>query len=84
MSRPSPLNQLPKSMLFTCGVLSLCGMSMLMAGVVAMTQPALLPALAKPTVAWPLIAVGGMLETGAMTMLLGALRAHRRETRSGN
>lgn len=79
MSRPSPFNQLPASLLISCGLLSACGMSMLIAGLVAMTQPDLIPVLAKPSVAWPLIAVGGMLETGAMTMLLGALRAKRRE-----
>ena len=77
MSRPSPLTQLPGSVLFTSGVLSACGMAMLMAGVVALTQPTLLPVLAKPTIAWPLIAVGGMLESGGVAVLLAALRAKR-------
>ena len=84
MSRPSGVNQLPNSVLITCGVLSACGMSMLAAGVVGMTQPALLPALAKPSIAWPLIAVGGMLDSGAVAVLLGALRAGRRELNGGN
>jgi hypothetical protein len=78
MSRPSAVNQLPVSLLVTCGVLSASGMVMLAAGVVAMTQPTLLPALAKPSISWPLIGVGAMLDTGAVTLLLGALRSKRR------
>lgn len=79
MSRPSPFAAVPRRTLLAGGALSACGMSMLMAGVVALSQPALLPALAPPSVAWPLVIVGSLLETGAMSLLLGALRAARSE-----
>ena len=77
--KPSPFNQLPASVLLGCGALSMSGMAMLMAGMVGMTQPNLVPMLAQPSLAWPLIAVGGILESSAMTMLLGALRQRRRD-----
>ena len=62
------------------GALSAFAMTLLIAGMLALTQPDLVPALAKPSIAWPMIIVGGMLESGAVTMLLSALRAQRRET----
>lgn len=68
------------SVLVRCGALSALAMLLLMAGMLAVTQPDLVPALATPSIAWPLIIVGGMLESGAVTMLLSALRAQRRET----
>lgn len=77
MSGPSPFAALPRAVLLKCGALSFSGMAMLMLGAVALAQPSLLPALAPPSVAWPLIIVGSLLETGGMTLLLGALRAAR-------
>jgi len=77
VSRPSPFAAVPRRTLLAGGALSACGVSMLTAGALALTQPAWLPALATPSIAWPLVIVGSLLETGAMTMLLGALRAAR-------
>ena len=77
MSRPSPLKAVPRAMLWKAGALSAGGMTMLMLGVLALTQPTLLPALATPTVAWPLVIVGSLLETSGMGLLFGALRAAR-------
>ena len=62
------------------GALSAFAMTLLIAGMLALTQPDLVPALAKPSITWPMIIVGGMLESGAVTMLLSALRAQGRET----
>ena len=80
MSRPSPVYRLPASVLMCYGALSAFAMTLLIAGMLALTQPDLVPALAKPSIAWPMIIVGGMLESGAVTMLLSALRAQGRET----
>lgn len=82
MSRPSSVQRLPKSVLVSCGALSAFATLLLTAGMLAVMQPGLVPALAKPSIAWPLIIVGGMLESGAVTMLLSALRTRGRETGS--
>ena len=82
MSGPSPVYRLPASVLMCYGALSAIAITMLIAGGLALTQPNLVPALAKPAIAWPLLIVGGMLESGAVAVLLGALRAQRREPKS--
>ncbi len=82
MNGPSPVYRLPASVLLRHGALSAFAMLLLIAGIVALTQPHLVPALAKPAIAWPLLIVGGMLESGAVAILLGALRTQRRELES--
>ena len=78
MTKSSAFTKLPTSILLACGALSLLAMTLLMAGLLGLTQPQLLPALASPALCWPLIAVGGMLESGSVMVLLNALREQRR------
>ena len=77
MSRPSPLTSLPTSVLLSCGALTAVAMLMLTAGLMGLLRPTLFPSLAQPAVAWSLIVVGAMLDTGAVTQLMLALRAQR-------
>ena len=82
MSGPAPVQRLPAAVLMRYSALSAFAMLLLLAGALALTQPNLVPALAKPAIAWPLLIVGGMLESGAVAILLGALRTQRREIES--
>jgi hypothetical protein len=81
MSIESPIRRLPLAVLLACGALTLLAMVMLTAGLLGLLRPALVPVLASPGVAWPLIAVGALFDTGAVTLFLSALRAARNESR---
>ncbi|MBK6660792.1 MAG: hypothetical protein IPG43_22845 [Proteobacteria bacterium] len=77
MTRSTPFAAVPRKVLLGAAALSASGATMLMAGVLALTQPTLLPALGAPSIAWPLVVVGGLLDAAAVSLLLGALRAAR-------
>jgi uncharacterized MnhB-related membrane protein len=59
-------------------VLSAFAVALIGAGVCGLVQPALVPPLARPAVAWSLIAVGAMLDTWAMLAIVQAARRARR------
>ncbi len=82
MNSTSPVQRLPVAVLLRYGALSTLAMALLGAGVVGLAQPTLVPALATPTVAWPMIAVGAMLESAAVAVLLNAVRMRRRAAES--
>ena len=77
MTKSSALSKLPASTLMACAALSVLAMALLVAGLLGLMQPQLVPALANPALSWPLIAVGGMLESGSVTLLLSVLRQQR-------
>jgi len=59
-------------------VLSAFAVALIGAGVCGLVQPALVPPLARPAVAWSLIVVGAMLDTWAMLAIVQAARRARR------
>ena len=59
-------------------VLSAFAVALIGAGVCGLVQPALVPPLARPAVAWSLIVVGAMLDTWAMLAIVQAARRGRR------
>ena len=58
--------------------LSVFAVTLIGAGVCGLVQPALVPPLARPAVAWSLIVVGATLDTWAMFVILRAARRKRR------
>jgi hypothetical protein len=58
-------------------VLSVVALVLLVAGVVGLASPELVPAMAKPMVAWSMIAIGLMLDGAAAVVLLASRRSGR-------
>lgn len=59
-------------------VLSVVAMLFLGAGALALLEPATVPQIASPAVAWSLIAVGIVLDVAAITVVLGARKTRAR------
>jgi len=57
--------------------LSAFAVALIGAGVCGLVQPAMVPALARPSVAWSLIVVGAFLDTWAVLAILRAARRAR-------
>jgi hypothetical protein len=62
-------------------VLVLCAVAMVFlgAGAIGLVTPETLPMVARPAVAWSLVAAGAMIDVGAMLMLLSARRVKSRQ-----
>ncbi|MEQ8663954.1 MAG: hypothetical protein RLW62_24300 [Gammaproteobacteria bacterium] len=56
---------------------SLFAVSLIGAGICGLTQPELVPPLARPAVAWSLIGVGVLLDAWAVLAIVGAVRRTR-------
>ena len=56
-------------MLVECASVSLLGALMMAAGLLGLLQAEQFPVLAGPSLAWPLLTVGAMLDTGVVLQL---------------
>lgn len=65
--------QEPIAMFVVCASVLLPGALMMAAGLLSLLQAEQFPALAAPSLAWPLLAVGAMLDTGAVLQLWSVL-----------
>ncbi len=69
--------QAPLVMLVVCASVSLLGALMMAAGLLGLLQAGQFPVLAAPSLAWPLLTVGAMLDTGAVLQLWSVLKRKR-------
>lgn len=67
----------PLATLIVCASVSILGVFMIAGGLLGLLQAEQFSTLATPSLAWPLITVGAVLDTGAMVQLLNALKRQR-------
>ncbi len=63
--------------LIACALVSALGVLMIAAGLLGLLQAAQFPALAAPSLVWPLLIVGALLDMGAVLQLLSVLKRRR-------
>ena len=69
--------QAPLAMLVVCASVSLLGALMMATGLLGLLQAEQFPVLAAPSLAWPSLTVGAMLDTGAVLQRLSVLNRKR-------